>query len=222
MSLSRVLSIVLVHFFVCEYTFSQQEGKEVTHYILPDFVEGTVLMKNGRKNEVSINYNSLSEEMVFKKGSLKLAIGNTESELIDTVYMSDRKFVREGGQFMELLHQSEVTDLFVQYKCRMRAPGKSVGYGGTSQTAAVDNYQIKQQDPRFYELKLPDGYETRPYLVYWVKKEGVLKEIAGMNQLEKSFKKQKDEFRAYIKSNDVKFKDPLTIQALVRHLDTLQ
>ncbi len=213
--------IIIVISLFSQSCFAQTQTTEISHYIFPEFVDGVVLMKNGRRNNVAINYNSISEEMIFTKGSLKLAIGNTESELIDTIYMDDRKFVRLEGMFMEVLYQSARTDLFVQYKCRVQAPGKSVGYGGTSETSAVDNYSTIQGDARLHELDLPDAYIAKPYVVYWVKKNGVVKEAASMKQLEKLFKKQKQAFRDFIKENKVSFDEPAKIGALVSHLDPM-
>jgi hypothetical protein len=40
-----------------------------------------------------LNYNSLTEEMIFENNGKKLAIGKGELELVDTVFIKDRKFV---------------------------------------------------------------------------------------------------------------------------------
>ncbi len=202
------------------FSFSQNRTKAITHYIFPDFVEGVVLMKNGRKNEVSINYNAISEEMIFVKGTHKLAIGSTESELIDTVFMENKKFVRLGGRFVEILHQSDACDLFVQYKCKLDYPGKDVGYGGTSQTAAVDNYSVNYSNGLVYELELPDDYETKPYLVYYLKQEGEVNEVTNLRQFMKRFKNKQDHFKAFVKDNNVKFENVDQVVSLINHLET--
>lgn len=202
------------------FSFAQNRTKAITHYIYPEFVEGVVLMKNGRKNEVSINYNAISEEMIFVKGPHKLAIGSTESELIDTVFMEEKKFIRLGGRFVEILHQSNICDLFVEYKCKLDYPGKDVGYGGTSQTAAVDNYSVNYSNGLVYELQLPDNYDTKPYLIYYVKKEGVVNEVTNLRQFMKHFKDKQDLFKDYVKNNNVKFENIEQVVGLVNYLTT--
>lgn len=202
------------------FTLAQNRTKAITHYIFPEFVEGVVLMKNGRKNEVSINYNAISEEMIFVKGSHKLAIGSTESELIDTIYMEDKKFTRLGGRFVEILHQSNDCDLFVEYKCKLDYPGKDVGYGGTSQTAAVDNYSVSYSNGLVYELELPDDYDTKPYLIYYIKQEGEVHEVTNLRQFMKQFKEKQDLFKYYVKDNNVKFENIEQVVGLINYLTT--
>ncbi len=211
--------LTLAFLMSIHFLYAQNRTKEITHYIYPEFVDGTVLMKNGRKNEVSINYNSISEEMIFVKGSLKLAIGNTESELIDTIYMDDKKFIRLGGKFVEILHQSNTCDFFVQYKCKLDYPGKPVGYGGTSETAAVDAYSVNYSNGVVYELELPDDYDTNPYLIYYLKQEGTIHEITNLRQLMKRFREKQDQFKSYVKANNVKFENIDQVVALVAYLD---
>ncbi len=202
------------------FSFAQNRTKEITHYIFPEFVEGVVLMKNGKKNEVAINYNAISEEMIFVKGPHKLAIGSTESELIDTIYMQGKKFIRLGGKFVEILHRSNTCDLYVEYKCKLDYPGKPVGYGGTSETAAVDAYSVNYSNGVVYELELPDDYDTNPYLVYYVKQEGVINEVTNLRQLMKRFKEKQELFKAYVKENNVKFDNVEQVVSLVNHLAT--
>jgi len=203
-----------------QFLFAQNRTKAITHYIFPEFVEGVVLMKNGKKNEVAINYNAISEEMVFVKGSLKLAIGSTESELIDTIFMDNKKFIRLGGKFVEILHQSNDCDLYVEYKCKLDYPGKPVGYGGTSETAAVDAYSVSYSNGVVYELELPDDYETKPYLIYYLKQEGVVYEVTNLRQFMKQFKEKQDLFKDYVKVNNVKFENTEQVVGLINYLTT--
>ncbi|CAM9967253.1 unnamed protein product [Chrysoparadoxa australica] len=211
---SLTLMMVISYFI----SSSQIRTKEITHYIFPKFEDGVVLMKNGRRNEVTINYNSLSEEMIFLKGDIKLAFGKSETELVDTIFIEGRKFVTLKNKYVELLSHSAY-DLFVEYRCKVQAPGKEVGYGGTSQTAAVDNYSTIQGNA-LYELELPDGYETNPYFIYWIKKDGQLHEVLNMSKLKKLYSNKKAQFKVYSKSNNVDFDNPEDIQKLVSFIES--
>lgn len=192
--------------------------KEINHYILPEFVEGTILLKTGVDYEVMLNYNSLTEEMIFISEDQKLAIDNNTLALIDTVYLEDKKFIAHDKKFLELLLDSE-NDLFVEYLCRIRYPGKPTGYGGTSQTAAVTSYSQIQSDGILYELHLPDEYETKPYVNYWVKKDGEMHLIANVRQLRRLFSDKKNVYDEYGKEHKVQFDNPESIFGLVKYLD---
>lgn len=215
--MSRILLFIMAGMSY-QVTFAQVRSTELTHYIFPEFVDGVVLMKNGRKNEASINYNSLSEEMIFEKNGIKLAFGKAETELVDTIFMEDRKFVTLNNKFVELLYQSK-SNLYAEYRCKIQAPGKSVGFGGTSETAAVDNYSTIQGNA-LYELELPEGYKSNPYIIYWLKKDGELKELINMRKLMNLYGEKKDLFKAYVNKHNVKFEEPQDIQGLVKYLES--
>ena len=59
-------------------SFGQAKALEITHYLFPEFAKGTVLMKNGIKNDASLNYNSLTEEMIFENNGKKLAVSQLD------------------------------------------------------------------------------------------------------------------------------------------------
>jgi len=175
-------------------------------------------MTTGVKNEALLNYNSLTEEMVFDNKGRKLAITKKEMELIDTVFIRDRKFFVLNNEFTELVYHS-TWDLYAGHKCRINDPGKPVGYGGTSQTSAVTSYSSYRADGRVYELKLPDSYEVKPYIVYWLMKDGKLTKFISIRQLMKLFKEKKDLAKAYIKKYNVKYDDQKSIVQFINYLE---
>ena len=95
-----------------------------------------------------------------------------------------------------------------RHKCSVKDPGKPAAYGMTSETSAVDLYSSMYSRGIMYELKLPDGYEVRPYIVYWLKKKGVLNKFVSIKQLMKFYDDKKVLFKDYVNNNDVKYDDP--------------
>ena len=87
--------------------FSQEKNTELSHYLLPEFTQGTILMKNGIKNEALLNYNASTEEMIFSDKGTMLAIGDTELGSIDTVFIRGRKFIILNNKFIELIYSSK-------------------------------------------------------------------------------------------------------------------
>ena len=222
-------------------SYAQTKHQEITHYLFPEFTQGVVLMKDGGKNETLLNYNSLTEEMIFENRGYKLAIAQKEFARIDTVYIKDRKFIVLNDQFVELLYNSNSImdrkfiesndqiveyvfhskwDLYGEHKCDMKLPGKPVGYGGTSKTTAVKSYSSFYSEGIFYELELPDGYEIEPYTYYWLKKHEELYKFENMKGLKKFYKDKEDLFKPYVKKYDVKFDNQKSIIQLIEYLET--
>jgi hypothetical protein len=200
-------------------SYSQAKNKEISHYLFPEFTQGIILMKNGIKNNALLNYNSLTEEMVFKDKGKMLAIGKANLEQIDTVFIRDRMFFILNKNFVELILHSKC-DLYAEHKCSLIPPGKPSGYGGTSQTSAITSITSINSGGRLYELELPDDYEIKPYTFYWLKKNGELNMFINMKQLMKLYDDKKELFKAYVKKHNVKYDNQESIVQLIKYLET--
>ncbi len=175
-------------------------------------------MKSGIKNEALLNYNELTEEMVFDKSGKKLAIGKGEIGMVDTVFILNRKFVTLNNKFVELIYHSKC-DLYAEYMCNVKQPGKPAPYGGTSETSSTTTYSSILVGGLSYELKLPDGYETLPYTNYWLKRNGELNKFINMKQLMKLFDDKKDLFKIYVKQHNVKYDKQESMVQLIKYLE---
>jgi hypothetical protein len=196
------------------------QGKEISHYIFPEFVPGTILMKDGTKNQAFLNFNAATEEMVFKQNDQVLALADVTLNQIDTIFIEDRKFVVHEKKIMEVLRQSSGYILFVQYKCRVIPPGKPAGYGGTSQTSASDSYSGWSQGGKMYELQLPDDFKVVPYTVYKLQKGSEIKNFTSMGQFRKYYKKKNNLFQDYVQQHKPDFNNQLAMAQLVAYMET--
>lgn len=220
---------------------AQLKHREITHYLFPEFTRGIVLMRDGSKNESLLNYNSLTEEMIFEQNGKKFAIAQKELARIDTVYIKDRKFIVLDDRFIEFLYHSTLItgskvieqneqyveylshsecDLYAEHKCEVKLAGKPAGYGGSSQTTAVSAYSSFYSEGAVYELKLPVGYETRPYTYYWLKRDEKLNEFKNMRELKTIYKMKGGLFKTYVKNNDVKYDNQESIIQLIEYLES--
>jgi hypothetical protein len=191
----------------------------LSHYLFSEFQEGKVFMKNGTEVKTLLNYNALTEEVVFDDNGNILAIGKAVIPQIDTVFIGDKKFIYKDGKFLEVLHDSSYK-FFSQHKCRVIPPGKPAAYGGTSETSAIDSYSSLISDGRVYNLKLPDDFKVKPYTVYWIEKEGKLKSFLSLGQLKSFYKKKKKLYEEYMKNHKVDFEDQKSIVDLVNYMET--
>jgi len=209
---------VLISLLIGVSAYAQQKQAVVSHYVFPEFTEGIVLMKTGSRSKALLNYNALTEEMVFDNNGQKRAVTEQEVKQIDTVFIKDRKFVELDGKFVECLHQSG-WDLYAEYKCRVNDPGRPSGYGTTSTTTAVQSYSSLNYGGKVYELKLPD-LEVDPYFNYLLKRNGEITRFINMNQLKKLYKDKKDILKEYLKSHEVDYDNQQSIIQLIEYLES--
>ena len=214
----KPLFFLLIYCLSFITTYGQTKSVELSHYVFPVFMQGEILLKSGDKYKARINYNSLSEEMIFEERGRKLAIKQDQLEMLDTVFITDRKFFRLNDKFFELLYHSK-THLYAEYKCNVEYPGTTDGYGTSSQTASSDSYASMKSRGTLYELSLPDDFKTNPYIIYWIKKNGQLNKFRNLKQLMKLYKEKKDDFKLYIKKHNVRYKDQTSIIQLIQHMD---
>jgi hypothetical protein len=208
---------LLIFIVSTSYVLSAQvKVLDLTHYLFPEFSKGIVLMKNGMSNEAYFNYNSLTEEMIFENKGVKLAVGQLDQ--IDTIFINARKFVPINNKFAEIIYHSKYT-LFAEHKCSIKDPGKPSGYGGTSQTSATTTYSSYFSGGQVYELKLPDGFQTKPFVEYWLRKDGNINKFLSLRQLSKFFSNKEDLFKVFVKKQDVKYDDLASLVELIKFLE---
>lgn len=196
---------------------AQEEETASSHYLFPEFVRGAVLKSNGVKHGVLLNYNMLTEEMIFDQNGTKLALDL--SDPIDTVYIEGRKFFLLKNRFVELLYDSKLA-LYVENKCKLQDPGTPAAYGGTSQTSATTQYSSYYSQGQLYKLKLPEGNVTEPFCEYWLKKDQKLTKFFNMNQLAKLFKDKKDKYNEYLQKHQVKYNDQHSMIELIKYMES--
>lgn len=163
-----------------------------------------------------MNYNALTEEMIFENNGVKLAL--TQLEAIDTVYVGGKKFIPLNGKLYELLYHSKF-DLFAEHKCKLRDPGKPSGYGTSSQLGAASTYSSYFSGNRVYEMTLPETVETNPYTVYYLRKDGNLLKFVSLKFLLKEFPEKSDAAKKFIRENNVSYEDAESLVKLVRFLE---
>jgi hypothetical protein len=199
--------------------YGQSKGVELSHYIFPEFTQGTVLMKSGQEFKALLNYNSFTEEMIFDDKGKKLAIGKEDKDRVDTIYIMNRKFFVLNDRFVELLHRSGF-ELYAEHRCNVKYPGKPAAYGGTSETTSVSTYSGIYSGGIMYELKLPDGYTIKPYSNYWLKRDGELNRFVNMKQLTKLFDDRKELIREYLRTHTVEYEDQESLVHMIGFLES--
>jgi len=135
-------------------------------YLYTEFSKSNVLIKRDRINTVQMNYNIVTEKMVFISNGTYYDLSNPEQA--DTVFINDSKFVPVGKSFYEVLVSQPIA-LFFQHKGNLLPAGKPVGYGGTSQTASANYISSIELSGRQTNLPLPNDYIVNPSQVYRIR-----------------------------------------------------
>jgi hypothetical protein len=196
---------------------SDLKSKEVSHYLFPDFSDGVILMRSGAKNTLSLNLNTLTEQMVFDNKGQKKAIAKKEMPLIDTIYIQDRKFVVLNEKFVEALYYSEWR-LYKEYQSIL-IENKPSGYGTSSETSSSVSLTHLENNGRLIELEIPDGYKVKSSSFYWLKRDGDLKKVSKMKDLKKLYPEKVDIFKKYVKKNKVKYDNQESLISLIDYME---
>jgi hypothetical protein len=201
-------------------TVNAQDNSEMVsrHYVLPDFVKGSVLMKSGKTQTAMMNYNMITEEMIFENGSTRLAMDNLQK--IDTIYLDSLKFVPHEKIFYEVLINDKIS-LFKKDKCNLLQSGSPAGYGGTSETSATTSISILVGSGSMYKLQLPKEYHVKDASQFYVSQDSSQSIVTNQKQFLKAFPQKSKELEAYIKQNKLNVKKQDDLVALIKKCNEL-
>ena len=191
---------------------------EMPQYLYPEFSKSDVLMKGGRINTAQMNYNIVTEKMVFISNDNYYDLTNPEQA--DTVFINGAKFVPVGKSFYEVLVTQPIA-LFFQHKGNLMSAGKPVGYGGTSQTASANYISSIELSGRQTNLPLPNDYIVNPAPVYWIRIGDKWLDFTNEKQFLGLFPGKSSQIKSFIKDNRIKIEKPDNLVKLVKYCATL-
>lgn len=189
---------------------------KLIQYTFDAFVPGTVKMKSGETYQQNLNYNIITNEMVFEDNGKYTAIADPAN--VDTVYINDRKFIPLNNKFYEVLVGGNLPLLY-ESTASVTEPGVSTGYGGTTTTSAASSYQSLLRDGSAYNLKLPEGYNVIPKHEFYIMKSGKLEKAGSEKRLAKLFPDKKDQIRDFVKNNKTDFSKREDVAELVKQIE---
>ncbi|MCX6327491.1 MAG: hypothetical protein NT144_12710 [Bacteroidia bacterium] len=187
-------------------------------FLFPDFSKGQVSLKNGSSQTALLNYNTLSEKMVFEKEGKLYNLEN--SQMIDSVYLQNSKFVPIGKIYYEVLLIAPIS-LFIQNKSELVPAGTPAAYGGTSQVSSTKVLSSVELSGGYYNLKLPPDYIVKADPVYWIRKDNNMYSFMNERQFLKIFPDKEVALKRFIKQNRIKFDILSNLVSLVEHCNEL-
>ncbi|MFT4024596.1 MAG: hypothetical protein QM664_12525 [Flavihumibacter sp.] len=191
-----------------------QEATRLTHYVLPAFTAGKVLLKNGSVSQQMLNYNVLTSEMIFDAGGEKyMAIADPAS--VDTVYLGDRKFIPSRKGFAELVYLGKYP-LVIVYEGRVVEQGEDIGFGISSQAGASQALKTMVQNGSSYGMKLPDGFQVCLMEQYATGSNVDWEKFSSFNALAKLISAKKQVINEAVKTKKLDFKNRKDMLELFR------
>ena len=189
---------------------------QLLHYAIDSFSKGKVLLKTGAVSEQVLNYNILTNEMIFNNDGKMLAISDPKG--VDTVFIQNRKFVPVNDKFYELLAAGPAP-LFLEFTYKIDEPPVSVGYGNASQTTNATSVSSLVSRGQAYEIKLPDDFKVVPGYSYWIRKDDKYFKITNAKQLTSLFPEKKDAINDFVKKNKTNFSKRDDLILLVKQIE---
>jgi hypothetical protein len=187
-------------------------------FLFPEFFVGVAKMLNGEKVVLNLNYNIITEKMVFMQKNQIFDIVNQET--IDTVYIEGRRFIPRGKVFNEVLADGKAT-FFVQHKGSVRKPSRPAAYGGTSEVSSstyVSN--VRLGNDRF-RMKNNAEIIIETGSLYWIRKDNNMNLVTGKKSLLTIFSDKKSEVKTYMGRSKFDAENPDQLNNLVKYYNSL-
>lgn len=181
-----------------------EEKIKMPQYLFPEFSECRVLLRDNQIVPQVLNYNTITEKMVYMKEGRYYDMMNPSQ--IDTVYFNDSKFIPENKMFYEVVMTGPVS-LFIQHKSGMVTTGKPIGYGGTSQ--GVSSYYLSKHElsPEYINIQVPPDVTVNPEPVYWIRMNDEMKSFKNEKEFGEIFPDKLKEIRSFIRENRIKIEN---------------
>lgn len=194
--------IIVLLLLIVSKTFSQTNlTAESPQYLFKSFSAGNILMKNNKIHPTVMNYNTVTENMVFEQNGELLNLTNLDK--IDTVYLQNTKFIPMDKSFYEVISITPLP-LFIQHKGKLSSPRKTIGYGASSAVASTTNISSIESSGSNYNLPLSNEYIVKLTPLYWLILDGEMVSFSNTKQLQKLFPKRGNEIKKIIKKGKLK------------------
>jgi hypothetical protein len=214
--MKRYLILFLLASFGC-LKADAQLGKDSVFYLFNDFKDAIVYLADGTQTKEKINYNLEYDKLSFIDPEDRLIKFVTNSQNILSLKIDNRIFFMNGKNLVELL--STTPTVYVQYKQRIRGGNTKGAYGTLSDAASIKTYEPSQHEAwKHSESDLSDIVVGERYHIYWVEKDGKLKQFENIKQFSKIYPKHQNEIKQYLENNAADFGNVKEIKRLCAYM----
>lgn len=207
-------NFLLSCFFISSCLVNAQDASVNANspYVFPIFQKGTVYLINGDSTMRSMNYNAVTEEMVYDERGRLLALDMPE--LIKHIRLGENVLIepRDGKFYQRLANYGD--GLFVYYKYKVIPPSSPSAYGGNANTTSTTNWSSLSDNKMLYELSLPNEFKlmkTKEFILF------IGQESYKVNRalVKKLFPERADALKSYEKNHKLDLKDPEDVRTFI-------
>ena len=211
-----ILSITLMS-IALQLMAQSEQLDNLPQFLLPAFSKSIVKMDAGKDLTLMMNYNVITEKMVFLQKNQVYDLLNQQN--VDTIIMNSMKFVPVGNAFHEVILRGPV-NLYIQHKGKIQDPGKPAAYGGTSQVSSstyLERVDFGNSGNSIYNKKLPEELIVEPSTIYWISFNNNKFSFTNERQFLKVFPGKEGEIKKFIKGHPrFKFENSEDVIKLVK------
>ncbi len=189
-----------------------------SRWLLPSFENATLFLKQSKTN-ANINYDLLTENLFFidaKNDTLELQ--NIKDVVI--VQIDKRLFQFYNNLFVEIVHHSDNSEIWLRRQIRKTDSRKTGAYGLPSATSSVTNINSINVGGQFKDLDVVEWAKYEPSLTFYLSKGNKVR-VANKSGFLKFYAKKKKEIETYLKEQPVNFENLEDITRLENFCDSL-
>ena len=206
----------LCYLFLIIILFSNLNAQSQSQFLFEGYQNALIFYKDGRQFQAPVNFNLLEGHYLFIDAKDKESKQFSNPELIALLRIGERRFLIGDKEAIEIIQTNPLFQ--VRYSGNLRQAPKKLTYGGTTQTAPVDNYsrmignnlqssisqnQIVKGVNKTYEIKV--GKKTKRFF----SKSSFIKAVP---------KQLRPDMESYLMKNEVDFENVQQVLELYRHL----
>jgi len=201
---------------------SADDEPTIKSMLFQDFTEGfVVLSENMAKVAANLNYDLYAERMLYLEPDKTMLVLDPSSVAVVVIDGLTFYPTGKGNAFYERIDVANDKEYYISHKIKIISMGKSVAYGGFSQTASVGGMAITSASGSLYLLgpkELKDAVDNSSILIKNGKK---YEQITSMKILLIFFKDKQKELELYASEKKIDFKNATQVKQIVEYAFSL-
>lgn len=221
LTIPLIKSVFYFSLFVIPVSLVEAEGSE---YLFSEFKPALVISIDKRQYQAEVNYSFMYNEFVFRDVQDNNLIKVFDPVMgIRSVKVDDRIFLIDENKTTKEILQ-DFPYIAVRYKGKKKLGGKNVGYGGKSETSAVDSYShlYSKSGGPVIELKSNEYELIGVDRTYEMDRNGKVKVFMFQSKFIKLYPKQiQKKLEVYINEQKIDFNSPAQVVVLYNYAESL-
>lgn len=216
-----IKSVFYISLFVIPGSIIKADNSE---YLFSEFRPALVVSIDKRQYQAEVNYSFMYNEFVFKDVQDNNLIKVFDPVMgVRSVKVGDRIFLIDENRTTKEVLQ-DFPHITVRYKGKKKLGGKNVGYGGKSETSAVDSYShlYSKSGGPVIELKSTEYELMGVDKTYEIDRNGKIKAFMFPSKFIKLYPRQiQQKLEAYIDEQKIDFGNPAQVVVLYNYAESL-